>query len=371
MPTALSPSEALPLPKWHRPAKTTYDLPWADIKVLDLSTFDAPGGKEKLAEELRDAVHNTGFFSVTGTGLTDEEVQRQYDIGQAFFAIPHGDKAQPQYKCDFANGNYFGYRELGERTVRGTEVRDNVESYNHAKFTPHYAGETRHPFFEPYRPEIEAFSRRALEGVASRVLELFAIILELPGDFFVRGHRYDDPSDDHLRYMLYHPRPEAEDAKVENTWARAHTDFGSLTLLWSQNVAGLQIKTTSGEWRYVPPVDGGIICNVGDTLDFWSASYLKSTTHRVVRPPPDQLGGNRLGLFYFVRPGDDVDIKPAPSPLLKRLGLVGENQEDAAPVKGLEYVRARVKDYHNSKDYGDRKGQKFRVGNLEIVDEAT
>lgn len=60
MPTALSPSEALPLPKWKRPAKTTHDLPWADIKVLDLSTFDSPGGKQKLAEELRDAVRIQG-----------------------------------------------------------------------------------------------------------------------------------------------------------------------------------------------------------------------------------------------------------------------------------------------------------------------
>lgn len=211
--------------------------------------------------------------------------------------------------------------------------------------------------------------QRALD-VAEKILILFAIILELPEDFFAKGHRYEEPSDDHLRYMLYHPRPAADDARVDNQWARAHTDFGSLTLLWSQNVAGLQIRTASGEWRYVPPVDGGIVCNVGDTLDFWSASYLKSTTHRVVRPPPDQLGGNRLGLFYFVRPGNDVDIKPAPSPLLKRLGLVGENQEAAAPVKGLEYVRTRVKDYHNSTDYGDRRGKTFKVGNLEIVDEA-
>lgn len=218
--------------------------------------------------------------------------------------------------------------------------------------------------------------KRALD-VAEKILILFALILELPEDFFARGHRYEDPSDDHLRYMLYHPRPAADDARVDNQWARAHTDFGSLTLLWSQNVAGLQIKTTtgttggSGEWRYVPPVDGGIVCNVGDTLDFWSASYLKSTTHRVVRPPPDQLGGNRLGLFYFVRPGNDVDIQPAPSPLLRRLGLVDEDQAAAAtPVKGLEYVRTRVKDYHDSTDYGDRRGKTFKVGNLEIVDEA-
>lgn len=207
--------------------------------------------------------------------------------------------------------------------------------------------------------------------VARKCFELFAILLELPEDFFASKHRYEDPSDDHLRYMTYHPRSEEDDAKVENLWARAHTDFGSLTLLWSQNVAGLQLKTPAGEWRYVPPVDGGIICNIGDTLDFWSASYFKSSTHRVIRPPPDQLGGNRLGLFYFVRPGNDVDIQPAPSPLLKRLGLVNENQGNQKPVKGIEYVRARVKDYHGGTDYDDRKGKMFKVGNLQIVDEAT
>lgn len=170
--------------------------------------------------------------------------------------------------------------------------------------------------------------------------------------------------------MTYHPRPLEDDIRVQNTWSRAHTDFGSLTLLWSQDVAGLQIKTASGEWRYVPPVDNGIVCNVGDTLDFWSAGYLKSTTHRVIRPPEDQAHIFRQGLFYFVRPGDEVDIKPAPSPLLKRLGLIGENSEDAEPVTGLQYVRQRVKDYHDHQDYADKKGQKFKVGNLEIEDEA-
>jgi len=71
-----------------------------------------------------------------------------------------------------------------------------------------------------------------------------------------------------------------------------------------------------------------------------------------------------------VRPGDNVDIKPAPSPLLKRLGLVPKNQKENEPVRGLQYVRERVKNYHNHANYADMTGQKFRVGNLEIVDEA-
>ncbi|KAH7379628.1 2OG-Fe(II) oxygenase superfamily protein [Pyrenochaeta sp. MPI-SDFR-AT-0127] len=357
------------IPKWERPGKTKEQLQWADIQVIDLSTFDEPGGKQKLAEELRDAVHHTGFFSVTGTGFTQEEMDRQYDIGQAYFNLSLEEKGDPKYRCDFAQGNYFGYRAANEKTIMGTDVLDNVESVNIPKFIPANDKEPFHPYLRQFRAEIEDFSRRSLE-LASKVFTLFSIILELPEDYFSRQHLYDDQSEDHLRYMIYRPRSAEDDAKVQDTWSRAHTDFGSLTLLWSQNVAGLQLKTPAGEWKYVPPVDNGIICNVGDTLDFWSAGYLKSTIHRVQRPPEDQAHIHRLGLFYFVRPGNEVDIKPAPSPLLKRLGRIEEDQENAKPVRGLEYVRERVKNYHNHNDYADMKGKKFKVGNLEIEDEA-
>lgn len=43
--------------------------------------------------------------------------------------------------------------------MQGTEVLNNVESVNIAKFIPKYANEPFHPFFEPYREEIEDFSR--------------------------------------------------------------------------------------------------------------------------------------------------------------------------------------------------------------------
>ena len=75
-------------------------------------------------------------------------------------------------------------------------------------------------------------------------------------------------------------------------------------------------------------------------------------------------------MFYFVRPGDKVDIKPAPSPLLRRLGLVRDDSEVGETVTGLQYVRQRVKDYHDHTDYADKKGKKFKIGNLEIEDEA-
>ncbi|KAI9708665.1 MAG: hypothetical protein M1820_003883 [Bogoriella megaspora] len=366
MPSAVP--QDIPLPKWAYPEKTKYDLAWADLSVIDLSSYDEPGGKERLAEQLRQAVHRDGFFSVTGTGIPPEDVSRQLSIATAFYNLPFSERNDPSSRCDFASGNYFGYRAMHQKTIMGTSILDNVESINIPKSIPSLSSEPRHPFLLQFHDEITTFQHKTFT-VVEKLFTLFALILELPSDFFTSRHKYSDRSEDHLRYMRYHPRPASDDAQIDNTWSRSHTDFGSLTLLFSQNVAGLQIKTHAGDWKYVRPVDNGIVCNIGDTLSFWSGGYLKSTVHRVQRPPPDQADRHRIGLFYFVRPGDEVDVSMAPSPLLRRLGVLKEGDGDRKRVTGYEYVRERVRNYHDHTDYGDRKGQKFRVGDLEIEDE--
>jgi hypothetical protein len=128
MPAIVNPEPPV-ISKWKRPVKTNEELEWADIKVIDLSKFDEPGGKSELAEELRDAVHHTGFFSITGTGFTQDEVDRQYDIGQAYFDLPLEDKGDLRYRCDFAQGNYFGYRAVCAVCFFGTSflVADSVQ----------------------------------------------------------------------------------------------------------------------------------------------------------------------------------------------------------------------------------------------------
>lgn len=58
--------ESLPLPQWQRPTRTTENLEWANIKVIDLTDFEIPGTKGRLAEELRNAVrllyHRLDYF---------------------------------------------------------------------------------------------------------------------------------------------------------------------------------------------------------------------------------------------------------------------------------------------------------------------
>jgi hypothetical protein len=62
-------------------------------------------------------------------------------------------------------------------------------------------------------------------------------------------------------------------------------------------------------------------------------------------------------------------LRPVPSPLLERLGLI--TKDDLDPAKeypsGGEYVRSRRRNVHNVKVFQKRKeGKTDRVGNLEV-----
>jgi len=346
--------------------------------IIDLAKFDKPNGKQELANDLKDAVRRWGFWTVVGTGIAQDQLNRQLDIGNTFFKQPLADKKK--VSCNFSEGNYFGYREP-LRFIGTSNVKENMEMLNLPKYTPDYESLPRHDLVKAYESEIQPFHRLVWDNVIRKLFVLFAIILELPEDYFVERHQYEKPSEDHLRYMIYHPRPAEEDEKIGGQWSAGHTDFGSLTLLFSQSVAGLQIRTPSNEWKWVKHVPGGITCNAADTLSFLSKGYIKSTVHRVVRPPADQAKLERLGLFYFVRPGNDVPMVPAPSPVLLREGYISEEEaklaasEEQSPdvVRGFEYVRARVKNVHtrkstrHSQDNRDAE-EVFRVKNLQIQD---
>lgn len=100
-----------------------------------------------------------------------------------------------------------------------------------------------------HREEIEAFQRKVANDIVQKLLVLIALVLELPEDHLIQGHQYDDVSDCHLRYMIYRARTSEENERYKNVYIQGHSDFGSLTLLFRQPVAALQIRT-----RYAPTI---------------------------------------------------------------------------------------------------------------------
>ncbi|KAK1536445.1 flavonol synthase [Colletotrichum costaricense] len=355
--------ESSTLPVYHQVPETKYELEWADLVTLDLSKFDQPDGKEALAKQLFDAIQTIGFFYIVNFGLSQGDVDRQFAIGKSVFELPTEEKLK--YRADLENGGYNGYKPLGLRvSVRIVvmemvlviflmlnlviqEIRpgvfDNTEIFNIPKFIPAY--ERPQPeVIEKNRAEIEHFARHLHNEIVNRLLTLFAIILELPEDHFAARHRYDEAlSDCHLRYMKYHARDVKTNERLENVWVKGHTDFGSLTLLFRQPVAALQVRGKDGNWKWVKPYNGSITVNVADALEFLSNGFLKSSIHRVVAPPPDQAGIDRLGVLYFVRPEDSLELRPVQSKVLQRLGYNSNENAAVAGITAGEWVKARVR----------------------------
>lgn len=170
----------------------------------------------------------TGFFYITNFGLSQDEVDRQFSLCKQVFELPMNEKLK--YRADLENGGYNGYKPLGTREVK-PGIRDNTEIYNIPKFTRQYTRD-HPPVITRHWTEIEGFARHIHFEIVRKLLVLFAIVLELPEDFFLKNHRYDEKSDCHFRYMKYHRRAPEQNAELDNVWVKGHTDFGSLTLLF-------------------------------------------------------------------------------------------------------------------------------------------
>jgi len=352
------PAVSLPLENLHQydyanlspyvhPPETKEDLPWAELVTLDLEDYGREGGKERLAKQLEHAVHHVGFFYVKNFGLSKEQVDNQFTLAKHFFSLDIVEKSK--YAIDAVNADYNGWR-----TGHGVEI------FNIPKFTKDFQGKYPQPeIVKAHIDEIEVFSRALHSNVVLPLLRLFAIVLQLPDEeYLVRQHTYEKKSEDHFRYMLYRKRTAEEHEANGFGRTTGHTDLGTVTLLFRQPIAGLQILGEDGNWTYVSAQPGTITVNLADTISHITGGWLKSSVHRVVAPPKDQYEYDRTGLLYFARPHNDTVLDPiVDSPVLNAAGVKSRFEK---PVTMEQWVKAKqtlqlnpeiaAKKYAESKD---------------------
>jgi len=171
----MSPTTVKDLPAHEYPKQTQEKLNWVDLEALDISKLNEPGGKQALATQVLNFINNNGFFYVTGHGLSNEDIRRQYAIANAFFDLPLEEKNK--YLANTAVGDFRGYK--GK-----TSSNDNDERYNIPKFTPEH--ERPHPLLilDHYQ-EIKNFSLYIHDHILLPLLRLFAYVLEIDEEYFV------------------------------------------------------------------------------------------------------------------------------------------------------------------------------------------
>ena len=280
------------------------------IPVIDVGDFLAakPGAREAVAEKLRHACEEVGFFFLQGHGIPWEVIEDAFEASRRFHALPSGEK-----EALAANEHNIGYMPFQKSISRASQVyegtrkpnlvaayflkRDVPEDHPDVVANKRFCGANQWPenlsgFREPCVAAMEA-----LETLALSLLPLYAVALDLEPGFFREA--FDRPS--YSLRLSHYPPAEPED----NQFGLApHTDSSFLTLLAQNEIEGLQIQTRNGEWIDTPALPGSFLVNTGDLLRRWSNHRFLSTPHRAKSSAP---GVDRFAIpFFFDANADHV-----------------------------------------------------------------
>ncbi|KAL1590182.1 hypothetical protein WHR41_01325 [Cladosporium halotolerans] len=300
----------------------------ASIPIIDISPSnpDAP-------QQLLSAASKYGFVFVennAATGIPPQDIAKMFEISKEFFAAPVEVKQTAAIASNEAGKN-LGWLSRGvEKLDPGTQKRADVkEAFNLAPpSSPTNAPTQPLPSpLAPHAPLLTTF-QTSCQTLCQTLLSHLSAALATPPDWFTSRHDASLGPTGSIFRMLYYPALSPEETqKAENEGeeldlrAGAHSDFGSLTLLFRlPGQPGLEIRTAEGKWEGVGFGDsageeGGllpILVNIGDLLEDWTCGLLKSTVHRVVFPR-GSAPADRYSLAYFCHPLDEAALEAVPS----------------------------------------------------------
>ncbi|CAK7337492.1 unnamed protein product [Dovyalis caffra] len=267
---------------------------------------------------------DSGFFYVINHGLCEELMEEVFEQSKKFFELPLSEKMKV-----LRNEKHRGYTPLLDELLDpDNQVHgDYKEGYYIGVEVPEDDPEAGKPFYGPNvwpaddilpgcRQTMEKFYLEALE-VARAIARIIALALDLEADFFDRQEILGQPLA--LLRLLKYPG-QISDPSNGLYGAGAHSDYGLITLLATDDVYGLQIckdKYAQPQvWEFVAPLKG-------------------STLHRVLGN-----GQERYSIAYFVEPSYDCLVECLPTCKSEK------NPPKFPPIKYGDYLGQRYKDTH-------------------------
>ncbi|KAG6824875.1 hypothetical protein H0H92_005560 [Tricholoma furcatifolium] len=336
-------------------------LDYADLAVIDFDKLKSEEGRTQLVLEVHNAMKTVGFFYVVNHGYTKEQIGKMFQIADIPFSKVTQDEKEQYVGQMKLTGSYQGYKPRGYWHIEGG-VHDSIETYNvHRDVTC-----KEHPSaLRPFLPELAAFTKFNHLNVLHPLLRLVALSLELDEEALVNIHGFDAISES---YLMLGARKKNAIPVVYGSRGICHTDFGTITLLWSQPVSALQIRASDGTWKWIKHIENAIVVNTGEAMEFLSGGYYKGTIHRVVQPPANQRHLTRRSIVYFGFADDEVKLVPLKhSPVLQRIGIVRRCDDEVAPTMEA-WRRGRISAYGQTdlKD-GKEKGVQEEIINGVLV----
>ncbi|MEC4814999.1 MAG: 2-oxoglutarate and iron-dependent oxygenase domain-containing protein [Scytonema sp. PMC 1069.18] len=269
-----------------------------NIPVIDFSLFTSNDAiaRHTVVKQIYLACHEIGFIYLQNYGIPQNLIQQIFMQSQYLFNLPLQIKQSLAWSDEFSN---TGYVDRERERLNPQRPGDLKEAFNVSKDS---ISSSKFPANTEFRTCILAFYEACTE-LALKVLQTFALALELPEDFFATNHNQQN----HTLRLLHYP-PLSEPPLPKQIRAGEHSDYGSITLLFQDEVGGLEVQTATGEWIAAPTIPGTVIVNTGDLMERWTNHVFCSTKHRVMIPNHDKVKQSRYSVAFFCHPNDDTEI---------------------------------------------------------------
>ncbi len=285
-----------------------------------IAQIDLGDEERAVAARIDAACRELGFFTIVGHGVDPAVGDAAWTLGKELLTGPpeiRAAVAMPEPGYPYGYSAYAGETlasSLGQTTPPDLKSSFSIgpidESPRAADGSPWWGVDAPNlwPPVAGFRDAWEGYYR-AMSDLAGRLMRLFALGLGLPADHFVPFFEHHGSA---LRMIHY---PDVRGAVPGQLRAGAHTDYGTLTILRTDDApGGLEVALPDGTWSAVPYVAESFVINIGDLMQRWTNDRWRSTMHRVVLPPPDARGSTeRFSMPFFHNASPDALIECLPT----------------------------------------------------------
>lgn len=263
--------------------------------VVDVTAFGrGPEARARVAKDVRRALESTGFMYLRGLPIAPPMVHGAFAAMRRFFALPQDLKRR--YASAGLDAS-FGYQGLEVESPDARSLPQLKESFTMRNVL---AVESSVTWPDASFRETAVGFYQASVVAAYRMLEVLGCGLDLPANFFASRHTGQNIA---LRFLHY---PANLVPRGSQFGDGAHTDYGSITLVFQQDVEGLEVCGMDGTWHRAPLLADCALLNTGDLMQRWTNDRFRSTLHRV---PPIEGPRDRYSIALHMDPDAAVNVE--------------------------------------------------------------
>ncbi|BCS19885.1 uncharacterized protein APUU_20317A [Aspergillus puulaauensis] len=347
----------------------------ADMATLDCSKLKgSPSERSAALKQLDEALQSYGFIYLANHGVSqtlfDEAFAWINSYSERFFDLDSSTKNMIARPASESLDDHYGYAAYGVGHISQLVFGEEEVEKHHAASPDHKetleVGNPHEPcgsgpnrwlpedVFPGFRQFYEVFWD-ACNEVEKSLRQALCEILRIDINTLCRKQSLNFG---HISFLHYPQMAVKSQDGKDLQRLNAHTDYGSLTLVFQDNVGGLEVH--DGQlFRPVTPKTGTIVVNVGDMLEQQSNGRWKSALHQVVGPRKETMGEglqtsktvlDRYSIAYTGAVDPEVIIETLPGcEVPGRWKPSMADCDEEKPVTSYEWLQKRVAaEYHQT-----------------------